>query len=439
MQKPLELSLYNEQRVGASWKKKNTPVLCYLFFLLLFMIVSFVEPSKVLLSVLAIIDLIITTAVIVTNYRKTGIIFSPLNAICITWGILIPASSFEFPAMENMSAFSWNRCLITEIIGLFVCLLFQKDAAKKKEDFVITRSEEICLTILLILSVASIAYSFSRIGFSGPSNDSVSSLRTEEFFPGFNIVSNLGTVCVPPLLINKNKRFKKTVIAISALYLLLLLISAIRFALVLCLILLFSYYVFVKKRHLKIIFVLGVFILVAFLFANFIRRGNDSVVFYFINTGIYSGTVREFNSTEVFRYIGYSQRLMDLYMNSNPGGTNNGLFTLYPILRFFFVEPELVSIGSIYGYNANNIITILYADFGIFWPLAVFAFFSICIACYNWKIRTNSFVASYFWSVALFALLFSFYAYVFQYVYWVTIYPLALVAIHLVFGGVKNV
>ena len=129
---------------------------------------------------------------------------------------------------------------------------------------------------------------------------------------------------------------------------------------------------------------------------------------------------------------------MELYETTHQGGTNHGLFTLFPLLKFFFVEPEMASTGSIYGYNACNIITFMYADFGYFWPLGIFVFFALGVFCYNKKIKGNSIVFSYFWSIALFAMLFSFYSYVFQYVYWVTVYPLILLAVHFVFGKEKR-
>ncbi len=418
----------------------NISLLLYVFFLLVFFFVSFFDVPNFTLTCLAIFDILLSFCVLTISYKNTGVLFSPSNVVCITWGILIPISSFSFPVMDAMSSLSWNRCLIAELIALCTCLLFQKQPKHNTlKHFYLTSSEERCLIGILILSIIIILYLFYKIGFSAPSSSSVSSLRTEVFFPGYNILSNFGTIAIPSLLANEKKHYKKAIYLLSIFYLLLLLLSAIRFAFIMCLVLSASYFVFVKKKHLKALLFIGLIIIFAFLFANSIRRGDNSIDYYFINTGIYTGSVRLFNLTEIFRYLGYSQRLIEKYESISAGGENHGLFTLYPLLKFLFIEPKMVSTPNIYGYNACNIITFLYADFGILWPVGILVFFGACTFAYNCKIKSNSFLSSYCWSIGLFAMLFSFYSYIFQYVYWVTIYPLIFLVIHLIFGSRKNV
>ena len=433
-----KIYFYEQKKVNKIEKKIAFPMFCYILFLFLFWVITFFNPSQIFLYFLAILSLIFGPFILFYNYKKTSIIFSPINLVFITWGIIIPISSFSFPAMESMSALAWNKCLLTEMVALSTCLIFQKKGIRKINSFILSKSEEIILISILSISIIVLLYAYSQMGFIA-SSENVDSFRTIDLFPGFNILSNFGTICVPVLLANEKKRYKLVSYLLSIIYLILLVLSAIRFSFILCLCLLLSYFIFVNKKQLKIIILYIIAGLLVFVLASFIRRSANSIYYYFINTNIFSGSAVEFNLTEVFRYFGYSQRLMEQYSLTNVGGQNHAMFTLYPVLKMFSIEPEMVSLGDVYGYNANNLITFLYADYGIFWPVGVFLFYLLGTVCYNFKIARNSYIASYFWSVALFGMFFSFFTYFHQYVYWLTIYPIVLIVIHLFFGGEKNV
>ena len=142
--------------------------------------------------------------------------------------------------------------------------------------------------------------------------------------------------------------YKRQVIYFIELYLM-----AVRFGVMMVIIMILSLFSSKKinLKYLKYLCILSVsFILLFSLIAN-IRGGNINNIAYFAGIGAYSGSTSTLRNTEILRYIGYSQRLMENYFTMFQPGANDLGYTLSPILGLFNLPFEKVQHLTIWGYT----------------------------------------------------------------------------------------
>lgn len=387
---------------------------------------------------MTIADMIVSIGAILYIYKKNKTLINPYSVVLIVWGILVPITSFSTILMSSMSVHAWEYVIIGELVillGIYFSnkvFLTTKDNFKKKctnkNSFKLTRKTYKYLIFFLIISISTILMQFIFYKGIPIFSSNTSAAKEFELFPGYNIVANLGTVSIFCIFQDKKYRVKKYFIALAILYFVILILTGIRFSIILTLLMIISSIKF-NRKNIKYLISLIVLIIIIFFIANSFRRSNESISLYFIQSGLYNGTVSSFNLTEILRYFGMSQRTMDMWIQHYDPGINMARFTLYPFAKMLFIDLDSVKDLSIYGYNATNIFSYLYADFGFLWPIVALIWSYIWGKTYIRCKSNGNLISRYWWSIGMISYVLSFYCYINAYTYWLTIYPLLIIMV----------
>lgn len=412
----------------------NYLLFTYILFCSFFGALLSLSLPNFITDTLIVINIFYSIVIIVKSYFLYGNFFNPTAILLFVWGLLIPLTSFESVFMERMSTNSLQITLLAEIFMMVGLMLSNKGTVKSEKNRKCILKMNVTMfrvmLIIILLSITTIVLTMVKIRTIPLFSDNSSSFKTAELFPGSNIFINIGTIGVFYIFCDKEKRKKPISIIVIGFYFLVLILSAIRFTLFFVALMCISN-IILDKRNFKYFLIVGVSLLVLFYVASFARRGNDLVEDYFINSGLYDGSVTLFQSTEIIRYFGMSQRVTEQYMNTYLPGANRFGYTLYPILKIFFIDKQLLPNVWYNGYNAMNIIGYLYGDFGFFWVIAIMIWAFVNNTIYLKYSFKKTLINRYLWSIAFVGLILSFYCYIHDYTYWVTIYLLVVLILNI--------
>lgn len=402
----------------------------------IFLIISSLVAAPAFYSIMAVAFMILSIYLIFRAYRIEKNLLNFYTCYYAIWLFLIPFTSFSFPLMNSMSPIVWNYCLIGNCcfsLAIIVSLLikYRRFSSPFLRSF--ERTNHIENSLYLFILMVSIVVLFLNTIVNGLGVFSGNIKITEPFF-GYNILATLGSLAIFMLFRsfkNVSKKFKLFIIIFTAIYLFFQIFSGIRWTVIL-LILMCSSLMTVDKKRIFYFIVLAIGIVIIFIFANYFRRGADAIEKYYIQTGLYNGSIDAFFSTEIFRYFGMSQRLIEQYVISMNPGYAHGAFTSYSFFKWF-VSVQLPDNIWQNGYNALNIIGYLWGDFGAFWPLALFLWSLVIASVYRlYKVNKNNSLIQYLWSIGFMSVALSFFCYMQHYTYWLTLLPLTVLIVHFI-------
>lgn len=367
--------------------------------------------------------------------KKEKIWITPVNIFLLVWMVLIPLTSGPCPLMDQMTLLQINTCLISNV---FFCLggffgtrlsFVSPRQRRNKQDLNLNISRityQTCMfLIMLSLVVFIILIRLNGIPFFA--SDTNAARRTFYNMPFSSFFHMLGIPAAYIIFSDSKFRKKRLFLLFFFLYSISLLLIGVRFVLALELLMILSSLedsnnrLSVKKVAELLIIGVAVFYLI-----TSIRGGINDKQKFFINTGIYSGRAEDLVRTEIVRYFGMSQRVMEQYFRNYAPGCTKGLFTFYPILKKVFSPEKIIGNGvNIYGYTATNIIAYLWMDFGYFcffaWLLWSIVFNMIFL---YYKQYSHSLIIRYLWAIIVFSLFMSFYSYVDSIAYWCFEFPI---------------
>ncbi len=387
--------------------------------------------------------LILLGIINITSYwQYSHQLLTPLSIFSAVWLIAIPATAGPFPLMQAMTMVQWRMCLIFDWMFMLSSTIFYIPIKylENQSKNVITYSRITIKFLALLVLVSAVSTTIDAVihgGFIAFSDD-VATVRYRESFPGYSLLRAIGNLGV--VLFSFDKRYRKTpVFALSTLLMIAVNLSiGVRFSIFVLAVSLVSSMAdegISRKMAIRVAAIGIVGGIAAFSLISLIRDVSDSINEFYISTGLYHGSIEEVSSTELFRYLGYSQRLMEAYVQSGQAGITHGMYTLAPLLGLLqlpFNPPDLI---MIYGYNATNTIGYLYRDFGELWPLAAFVWSSIINLIYRMNIQRRTVFSKYCSVVALTVLTLSFYTYIHSLSYWITYFPVVLFVGHLILGN----
>ena len=265
-------------------------------------------------------------------------------------------------------------------------------------------------------------------------------IKISEPFFGYNILTSLGSLAIFMLFRSFKslpKKMKIVMILLTIAYLFFQIFSGIRWTVILLILMCLSLINVDRKRFLYFV-ILSAAIVGIFVFANYFRRGADEIEKYYIQPGLYNGSIDLFFSTEIFRYFGMSQRLIESYLTSMSPGYAHGTFTLYSFFKWF-VSIQLPENIWVNGYNALNIIGYLWGDFGHLWPLALFVWsLAIALVYRIYTFNKKNSLIQFLWSIGFMSVVLSFFCYMQHYTYWLTLFPLTVILIRFISSLFKN-
>ena len=419
-------------------KKKDKKIDLILYFGIILIQIFLMFLSMVFFSntVNAIVSVCIGLGAIFFRYFKTRKILCPITVLCIIWMILVGCTSFEFPLMRQMNSWDWLVCELFVVFfslgGILSIAIKNKrneiECQIKKECQIEKYKFYFCLG-LIVLSICIHLYQVYVYGGFVIFSDNPSIERQKYTLPGLATLSTLGTLGV--FYIANDKKYRKNIlfIVLSILYLGLLFMVSVRFQIFLTIIMVAacSFAGKINVKYLLGILLAGLILVAVFLVIGSVRSGIEEADKYFIQSGLYSGDVKDIVNTEIFRYFGYSQRLVDLYWDHYTPGEAMGAHTLYPFIHMLNLDVKLPSGLWHLGYVATNIVTYLYLDFGHFWPLACVVYGLIVnFSYYNYLYDSNKKWKGYFWAVCCFSLSLSFYSYIHSYIYLIVYFPVVI-------------
>lgn len=414
---------------------------------LLFLINIFTEYK----GYISITSIIIGVTFIAYSYKKTKTIISPITIFCFIWFVLVGITSFSFPLMPTMTTEEWNITLLFIVSfcvgGCVISFVYKKIMGDKLCDeiksnsFNISTFQYVMFVILILIGI--IVHVYQTISFGGfvIFSDDPSSDRYSYSIGGLGSLSTFGTLGIFGCIISPKYRRKVLTIVLSFIYLFFLIVEGVRFQVFLTILLCLGVYSKTKIRLRTLIIGILLLLLSVWLF-DFVanaRQGASNTYRYYIQTGLYSGKVSEISSTEIFRYFGFSQRLTDYYWKYYKPGVSNMQYTLYPITHTFGLDSKLPDRIWVMGYVATSLIVYFYCDFGYFWPIATIVFSVLVnLSYYSYMKNNKSLIQLYFWSLSLFALTMSFYAYVNSYVYAILYFPIIILGINLINNSLQE-
>ena len=411
-----------------------------LFISLLLLTLTYLFEDSLSNSIVAFSYLLLGVINIVCLYKETKYLLSSLSIYSMIWLILIPITSFEMPIISQMTIFQWQIVSLANVFfclgGLLGSIQFTSSSRTEKnsiEDFQLNRIQYITLVATLFFCVILyLIQAFIAGGFPAMMMDA-DLARRNFYLPNAASISNLGMMPIYLIFRDKIRRRSKLFVFLAVIYFIELYLMAVRFGVMMVIIMILSLFSSKKinLKYLKYLCILSVsFILLFSLIAN-IRGGNINNIAYFAGIGAYSGSTSTLRNTEILRYIGYSQRLMENYFTMFQPGANDLGYTLSPILGLFNLPFEKVQHLTIWGYTATNIISYLFLDFGRLWPF-VYGLWSFMVnGFYYSSINTNSIVKLYLWTIGFIGIILSFYAYIHSYIVWVTLFLLYAILIEL--------
>ena len=401
---------------------------CICFFLLILNFIGFtVNLNPIILIILGIYN-------VFCIYKKEKLILCPLSVFSIIWFIIISICSYSYPLMRAVNMFEWNKLLLFYVcftLGGILNFFVKNPKVKNKRNLnVLAKSFNILVLILSIFSLIMLYVNYGGIPlFAKDANISKNLFRSAHIW---SFISYFGSISIIVSFINdnniiKNKKFDFFVM----IYFILLVLSAERFYVIITILMLALIFCKEKidKRLLKYFLVAFFVILSVFVYILGFRGNASQKQMYFINTGIYNGNVDDLVKTEIVRYFGMQERVISLtYDNITPGYTK-GTLTLSPILKLFGKKAIEIPDVQIYGYTSKSIITKLYCDFGIVW--GIFAIILSFIVNFSYKnfSRNSTISRQYFFALMMVTLIFSFYAYIDNFIIFYLHFPIYLLVI----------
>ena len=319
--------------------------------------------------------------------------------------------------MREMTLIEWREVIIFIIsfsIGGIISSIFNNSKISSKKPFSnITIKFNYLVIIISILCLIIMFFKYGKIPlFSSDANIAKEEFRTSSII---NTLSYFGFAGVLALFMNNEKIIKNVFyLILTALYCVLLILSAERFFITLMVLSLL--FIFSKKKvdfyFLKKIFLVLCSIILIFAFVLQYRGNASQKEQYFIKSGLYNGTAEELTRTEIFRYLGMQERVITNTINNVPPGYTQGTLTISPLLKIIGKSPIILPDVQIYGYTSKSIISKVYADFGHIWFISIIVLsFIVNRLYYNFK-RTNNIVSQYYYISFMLLLSFSFYAYI---------------------------
>lgn len=412
--------------------------------ILLIIILLLIKENSLFQNGIAIILIFTGITVFILNLKEYSNILRPQSIFAIIWLIALPATSFSYPIMDRMTNLQWEYSLLFILcfsLGGFIASFLGNGKSELTKRNSLSRPKInlnqlqflFCLLIIMLAS-SMIFLSFLRRGEFPALSENAGLAKYDFFLPGTATIIVLGILGIFVIFLDPNKRNSKIFIVSTFVYVVLQLLTAVRFGLFLLVLLLLSNYSKGKleKTTLKKIFIFTFFLILFFVVVANIRGGNIDEYLFYAGNGSYSGTEKGLRNTEIIRYFGYSQRVMQKFIETFPAGYMKGNYTLSPILDLFQV-PLIHKPGfSIYGYTATNIISYQYLDFGDLWLIAATIWsFIINLAFSIFVCSESNLFVSYVWGASFICLALSFYTYIQSYTFLFIIFPLLIIVINL--------
>lgn len=360
--------------------------------------------------------------------RKFKNIINPIGLYTLVWCIFIPVTSFSFPIMPEMSLSQWryisifNICFYLSAFIINYIFPMNKLNTDKIRKVRLTLAQYIFLIATLMVSIFTF-FILATIAGGFPSQLDNPDLGRTTFFSisGSSTVSMLGMLSIFFILLDEKFRIKKMFWILVIIYLVTLYLMAVRFGIMVLLLMMLSVLSLQKltKKQVELIVLSGIGTIVIFMAIANVRGGNVDKYAFFASYGYYSGSETWLQQSEFLRYIGYSQRLMERYLNFIPG-SNHGQYTLMGFFPFLVNQQNFTEHLSILGYTATNMISYLYLDFGNFWILFAFIWgILVNLAFENlWK-NSDNIIVRYLWTLSTISIVFSFFAYLHSYTTWI--------------------
>ncbi|MGM0340144.1 hypothetical protein IGK47_003252 [Enterococcus sp. AZ007] len=395
--------------------------------------ICFLSDEGIMNSIIACIYIMLGLINIISIYKRTGMLFNPLSIFSMVWLILIPITSFQMPILPQMTIFQWEIISIANIFfclgGLLISIRFMGRSDKGPNNgkiFELSRIQFIFLLSTLIICVAIYLIQAVIAGGFPAMADNPDMARRTFYLPNMASLSNLGMMPIYIIFKDRKNRKNKLYLMFAAIYFIELYMMAVRFGVMMLVIMIASLFSSksINVKQLKYILLVTVIFFFIFVVIANVRGGNINNISYFTGIGAYSGSDFLLRNTEILRYIGYSQRLMENYFTILKPGSNQWGYTLSPILEMLDQPFEKVQHLTIWGYTATNIISYLFLDFGKMWPLVYGCWSGILHIIYYTSIKSNSIIRSYLWTICFIGLVLSFYAYVHSYIVWLTLFLL---------------
>lgn len=412
--------------------------------ILLLVILLLVRENTLFQNSIAFILMFTGFVIILLHIKYYSNVIRPQSIFAMIWLIALPATSFSYPIMDRMTDLQWNFSLVFILsfsIGGFISSLIGNKGSNSKLKNSLNKSEIklndlqyfFCL-IIIITANAMIFLSFLKRGEFPALSENAGIAKFDFFIPGTSTIIILGILGIFVVFLDHRKRKNKTFIILTFIYVVLQFLTAVRFGLFLLILLLLSNYSKdkLKPAMTKRLLLFSFLLILFFIVIGNVRGGNIDKYLFFSGNGSYSGTENSLRNTEIIRYFGYSQRVMQKYIETFPAGYMKGNYTLSPILDLFQV-PLLHKPGlSIYGYTATNIISYQYLDFGNLWPLAATIWSFLINQVFSIFVRTESnLLVSYAWGMSFICLTLSFYTYIQSYTFLFILFPLLIIMINL--------
>ena len=383
--------------------------------------------------------LFITGIWIVFGHSKSeNTLVNPINIFSLIWLVLIPLTSFEAPLMEEMSIKQWLYVLIAiacfGIGGLLSTLFYsRKRIVSNNADWYMNKRTYVFCMFVIIVGVV-LYFVQAKIAGGWPIFSSNPDYARRHFFVrGLALASNFPIVAIFFVFCDSFHRKKRLFVIFASIFFVLQILIAVRFLLFLLFIMLIAVYgeKFKVKEQVRKILKITLLCVVGFLIVASVRGGVEDKQRAFVNTDVYAGSAETLVQTEILRYFGMSQRVMEEYTSHYEPALTPMMHTFYPVLNFLGCAPALPKHYGIYGYTATNIVTYLYFDAGYFWWLLmiVWSFFMNSLY-YRYKLNSQNIMNKYLWGVAAICLTMSFYCYINSFPYWFCDYIIFLVCLN---------
>ena len=371
---------------------------------------------------------VVSFSVLIGRLRRGLQLLSPLGITCLIWGIAVPLTSSQAPLMRAMTVFEIQLATaLTASLSAGILLAggtARPPLASSQYDEPRRCRLERAADVLLFVSITALLVNTALEGrFALTDLTGESRKATAQFF-GYPLASSLGTAS--GLIYAWSGRVSRVRGLALFAFLALQVASSQRFvAMVAILLILVATTVSPFRRvrtDTRAVFV-GALALAAIFFAvSTFRGGVVDQQKYFIDTGIYTGSVELLRYTEPVRYIGMSQRNMSTVFERDRSSIDFGKYSLSPITGLAGMPPTGLNVST-FGYTATNMAAYLYSDFGSAWwtILVTIGFFTQRLFLRSQASPTLANAMA--WACTSLILIFGFFAFVHAFIYWTLFLP----------------
>lgn len=374
-----------------------------------------------------------SSSILIGRLRRGLQLFSPLGITCLVWGIAIPLTSSQAPLMRAMTVLEIQ--LATALAASLTAGIFLaggsggRPRARTYYDEPRRQRLERAADMLLAVSIAALLVNTALEGrFALTDLTGESRKATAQFF-GYPIASSLGTAS--GLIYAWSGRISRARGLVLFAFLALQVASSQRFVAIVAILLIIvgtTVSPFRKGRTDVRAILVGALALAAVFFAvSTFRGGVADQQKYFIDTGIYTGSVGHLRYTEPVRYIGMSQRNMSTVFERERSSSDFGKYSLSPISGLAGTPPTGLDVST-FGYTATNMAAYLYSDFGNAWWTVLVAIGFLTQRLFLRVQASPTLANAMTWACVSLILSFGFFAFVHAFIYWTLFLP-AMVAI----------